>query len=349
MTESSAVKINREACEWVARFHGAEPSPQTLIAFREWMAQSPQHKAEMQRLAKFWGDLNVLTELAVPSKVESKAASSLWSHLSLFSNRKTLAGAFALSVLLLVALVLPYPSIDLKFPEVFSVDYSTTIGQQELVVLPDGSTVLLNTDSGIEIDYESDYRRARIISGEAHFTIVADPTKPFVVYGGNAVVRAVGTAFSVYLKDNDFEVIVTEGIVELSSVNKLPERGSVADEKPAILRTGQTAVFDQSGETVRSIETIASDEISRRLSWREGLVTFSGESLEDVVSEVSRYTTLTIVILDPELRDLGIGGFFRVGETEKMLQALESSFGVHVEYIDEDLVHLSAVSKDTAN
>ena len=60
------------------------------------------------------------------------------------------------------------------------------------------------------------------------------------------------------------------------------------------------------------------------------------------MKEVSRYTPLSIVITDSELREEPIGGFFEVGETEKMFEALETSFGVRVDRINDNLVHLSA-------
>ena len=88
------------------------------------------------------------------------------------------------------------------------------------------------------------------------------------------------------------------------------------------------------------------DELDRKLSWRSGLIKFSGDPLEEVVSEISRYTSLTIVILDPELRDLRVGGLFKVGETHKMFEALEVGFGVHAERINDELIHLRAVNRE---
>ena len=118
-------------------------------------------------------------------------------------------------------------------------------------------------------------------------------------------------------------------------------------ERLAVVRAGQSAVFDQVVESVQSIETIGAAEISRKLSWQEGLLRFSGDPLADVVREISRYTSLSIVITDPKLRDLRIGGFFEVGETGKMLEALERGFGVRVEYVDDNLVHLSRAESAT--
>ena len=53
---------------------------------------------------------------------------------------------------------------------------------------------------------------------------------------------------------------------------------------------------------------------------------FYGESLEQVVDEISRYTTMSIHITDPSIRDIQIGGRFRVGEIDEMFNALETNF-----------------------
>ena len=102
--------------------------------------------------------------------------------------------------------------------------------------------------------------------------------------------------------------------------------------------------MDQDTSSIDSIEVIDAPEIVQKLAWHQGLLRFSGDPLEDVVAEISRYTDLSIVILDPEIRDLRIGGFFKVGETEKMFQALETSFGVRVQRKGKNVVLLAAAS-----
>jgi transmembrane sensor len=83
-------------------------------------------------------------------------------------------------------------------------------------------------------------------------------------------------------------------------------------------------------------------EVDRKLSWREGVLSFSGEPLEHVVEEVSRYTSITIVNSDPAIRDISIGGYFKAGETDAMFEALETSFGVRVNRVNDRLVYLAA-------
>lgn len=338
---TETTRINREACAWIAKLHGAELSPQERIRLQRWLRQSAQHSAELRRMARRWEELNVLTELAVPVETPGlwqllKGASGLnpFRHIAVF-------GAFAAAAVLVFAVVL-WPQLNTAGGAPSASAYATAIGEQRLVTLSDGSTILMNTDSQVSVDYTRDYRTVHLIRGEAHFDVSPQPHRPFRVFAGRGLVRAVGTAFSVYLKEDTVEVTVTKGQVEIDAIQSAAGSAAPAPaqkQKLAVISAGQSAIFDQ---VVKSVEMVKLEEIPHKLSWHEGLVKFAGAPLEEVVEEISRYTPVSIEILDPELKSLRIGGFFRVGETNKMFEALEASFGVSVEHVDENLVHLSA-------
>ena len=348
---NATTSINQQACAWIAKLHG-EPSAKDLQNFRAWMAQSPAHKTEVRQLAKLWGELDVLTELAVvqePLSTQSTSARLFDKVAALikFSNWNRPLAAMVTATLVAV-LALPI-IIDIN-----KTTYSTDIGEQELITLRDGSTVLLNTNSSIRVDYSLETRNISLLSGQAHFEVTKDNSRPFNVYAGKGLVRAVGTAFSVYLQPDIIEVTVTEGTIELSAVAPAPAPTNQPETEPtapsktitklSLVTAGQNATMDQDTSSIDSIEVIDAPEIVQKLAWHQGLLRFSGDPLEDVVAEISRYTDLSIVILDPEIRDLRIGGFFKVGETEKMFQALETSFGVRVERKGKNVALLAAAS-----
>jgi|TARA_Y100000294_G_scaffold177844_1_gene205175 transmembrane sensor len=351
MMYSRTSKINQEACAWIAKLHGAEPSPQELEALRDWMQQSPENKAELRRMAKRWDELNVLTELAVPVEIPGVRKTRKGSFFLGSFGRRVWVGAFAAAAVFMFITVL-WPQLSFNRDAPSSLAYSTAIGEQRLVTLPDNSTVLLNTNSQVRVDYTRKFRNLHLVQGEAHFDVSSNPDRPFQVYAGKGMVRAVGTAFSIYLKEKIVEVTVVEGVVEINVVQDtfdINKPSKDTGENLTIINAGQSAIFDQNIGSIALIETSDQSEISRKLSWHEGLLRFSGDPLEEVVNEVSRYTSLSIVILDPELRGLRIGGFFKVGETDKMFEALEAGFDVRVERIDENLVHLSAITPATSN
>ena len=77
------------------------------------------------------------------------------------------------------------------------------------------------------------------------------------------------------------------------------------------------------------------------LAWQQGLLIFSGEPLEDVVAEISRYTDTKIIIKSEEARALRIGGQFKVADTRAIFSALEKGFGLKADYATNNLVYLS--------
>ena len=180
-----------------------------------------------------------------------------------------------------------------------------------------------------------------------------------------------GTAFSVYLKDNIVDVTVTEGKVELASVNpsgtsRLLQQGTlpwtvessgsnaIVDsglvETLGTIKAGESATLQSflvagTVNTTNIIETVEAQEMMKRLSWRDGMLTFSGDPLEVVVDEISRYTTVSIEIRDPVVRATRIGGRFPIGETDAMFDALEANFGLRVTRLSHDRVLVSTAEE----
>jgi len=329
-------QIEAEACAWIAQLDGGPPSAEYRAALRECMSRSPQHDAAIRRLSGLWGELNILTELAVPPPVITRS--------SVQQRIPARAVIFAGLCALAVAAAALYGYRQSTATRVRSqVLYSTRIGEQKRLTLGDRSHVLLNTDSRLQVDYSAALREVHLLQGEAYFDVAHDANRPFVVYAGDNAVRAVGTAFTVKMKKHDIEVVVTEGTVELSTVGKPDAPASKTLLQPATplarIKAGQKAAID---ESIESIQPIATRELEQELSWRTGVLSFSGDPLQHVVEEVSRYSSVTIVISDPRLRDVRIGGRFKVGDTNAMLEALQTTFGVKVERVGQDTVYLSA-------
>ncbi len=346
MKTSNNSNITRQACEWVAKLHEADLSESERSELKAWMASSKEHRAEIRRVAQRWDDLNDLTMLAVPTDLQKPKTERVRRY---FPGAKLQLGLATLAVVAVLATI----GLKMDFwvqqaPEIHIAQelksYSTDIGEQRLIALPDSSTVLLNTDSRFSVAYTPEFRDIYLIEGEAHFEVKSIAERPFRVFAGKSKVRAVGTAFSVHLKKTTVDVTVTHGSVKIDSI-----RESVRDSSPSditadapvssIVSAGHTARFDQ---LVGSIETKELSEASIVPAWHYGKLKFTGQPLTQVVEEISRYSPLSIVILDSDLRDLRIGGIFDTGETDKMFEALEEGFGIEVEYIDERLVHLKS-------
>ncbi len=73
------------------------------------------------------------------------------------------------------------------------------------------------------MDYDEGFRDVHLLQGEAHFSVAHDKNLPFRVFAGAGQIRAVGTAFTVYLKNDSVDVTVTEGSVALAAISSDPE------------------------------------------------------------------------------------------------------------------------------
>jgi transmembrane sensor len=339
--------IERQAREWLIRLDSDESlSAAEEASLQEWLDHSPAHKQELARIARFWGRANVLTELAVPLRQARRAESSppagdLWRRWRQPHLAAIAAGLTVLSALLIVWRVqMPAP--------VANGIYATAIGEQEAIDLPDGSSVQLNTDSQVQIDYSATRRRLRLLRGEALFSVARDATKPFEVHAGEGLVTALGTSFSVHLKGRQVNVTVSEGLVELAVlrgqaplIGVVEHAGALGPQRLGILRAGEATAFDPVLAQLQ-VQQLPEPELQRRLSWQEGYLVFSGEPLAEVVTELNRYSPVTLEIVDPRLAQVAIGGRFRVGDLDAVLDVLHASFGIESTRIDDRYIRLHA-------
>jgi transmembrane sensor len=306
-------------------------------ALREWLGRSPSHREELTRISKFWEQANVLTELAVPLNRGSGQRSG---------RRRALQVGFAVATAAFASAVLLSWWLQ-RSNGAANGTYGTAIGQQQTISLPDGSSIQLNTDSQVQIDYGSRLRRIRLLRGEGLFAVTPNPIRPFDVYAANGIVHAVGTAFSVHLEGSRVDVTVTKGIVDVSEIGgaettATPDASNTGRRSPrrlGQLKAGQTAIFGSDTQQI-AVRELADPELQRRMAWHEGYLVFSGEPLSEVVEQVNRYSPVTLHIADPKLATIAVGGRFRIGDLDAILDVLRANFGIQSSRIDERDIQL---------
>lgn len=380
--------IEDEAWEWVVKFEGdSSPSDEDVQALNEWMGRSALHKQALRDIARDWNDMDLLGALIVPNDQKNKQEGFYWSGallwilsplLFLFTLSVQCAQQFSRAMksrIIMTSLATGSCAIFLAILLIYQLPgrtvYSTAVGQQSTYQLADGSILQLNTNSEVEVNYSESARRINLHKGEAHFDVVSDKTRPFEVYAGSHMVRAVGTAFSVYLEELDVKLTVTEGKVEVGYVQPVYFQGEgegqeiIQDTQPpparekivnpstpagsgqaagiiGSLTAGQSVVIPLGKSSV--LEEYTEHEkstIKRRLAWLEGQLIFAGEPLKDVLKEVGRYTPIYIELIDPKIANIQIGGNFLVGETEALFDILEIGFGLQVSRVNDLHVQIS--------
>lgn len=334
--------IESEAAAWLIRLDNEEAlSVGERDQLTEWLRRSPAHLEQMRELAALWDKMNVLTELGVP--LAEVAPAPLPSPHP--SHRAWKFSAIAAALIAVIAI--GFASRDRFGPAIDAPElYATAVGERRSVTLPDASVVMLNTNTQIRVDYQEGFRDIRLLQGEAYFTVAKNPNRPFRVFAGGGRIDAVGTAFSVYLKqEGSVDVTVTEGRVAVAALAKANDPTEV---KLGSLAAGQVATIpsEQDAESpgvdiLDNLRNVEEQVLSRRISWTEGVLTFSGEPLEAVVKEINRYSTVRIEFSDPAVGAIRVGGQFPVGETSEMFKALETTFGLRVTYLSDSRVLVS--------
>jgi transmembrane sensor len=325
-------ELAEEAAQWLIRLDAdAPPSKEELRALGEWLHRSPAHREELESMAALWGRMNILTELAVPLV------------LPVWRKAGVLLAAMA-TLVIVIGVVIVQSRTPNPMHETNGL-YATAVGQQSTLKLADGSQVMLNTNSQIKVEYGATHRNIYLIQGEALFTVAKNRERPFRVYAGSGLIEAVGTAFSVYLKGAQVDVAVTEGRVALASINtpraSTQSLGVVSAGEVATIRSPATEPAADGVAVLQELEPIPPQALAQRLAWQNGVVMFSGETLENVVKELGRYTTISIEIPDETIRSMRVGGRFPVGETEAMLAALETNFNLRVIRVSHNRVVLA--------
>ena len=330
--------LDIEATRWVAKLDARRLNADEFSRFKAWIGTSKNHKLAFDGAATLWGDLDLLAEMQCALEPAQRASWQDRFKAALGEWMPRPSHSFAAGVLLLVA-GLTYTTIYEVPVQNDATIYTTSIGEHKTIILTDGSEVLLNTGSQVEVEFTQDRRILKLVKGEAHFAVAHNKSRPFEVHAGTNIVRAVGTAFTVELNPETVEVTVTEGRVELATIAQADDAADIPHETSlALVNSGQSAKFS---DVIQSINTISAEEVTRRLAWHKGALIFKGDALEDVIHEASRYTKTRIIISDPALRTLKVGGYFKTDETKAMLQALEANFGVSVKWVGTDLVYLS--------
>jgi transmembrane sensor len=320
------------AAAWIARRERGQWTAADQAALDTWIASSIDNRVAWLRLSSVWQETDRLKTLCndapagtVPEPDEARlpffaekqretpATSDPFEHRRGQPKRPRFR-AIAAAIILVCAAASAWKLLP------SSPAYETDIGAVEAVPLSDGSRVTLNTETRIKVDLTQSERGINLTHGEAYFEVAKDPARPFVVKVEDKRIVAVGTKFSVRRDADGIRVFVTQGTVrvEQSDVGQAPH--ALAQLQPGSIAH---AVADG---VVFQTRTVA--EVEQMLTWRTGYLVFDHTPLSEAATEFNRYNRRKIVITDPQLAAIRIGGNFRTTNVDAFLRLVESDFPV---------------------
>lgn len=331
-------QIERTAAAWLARRDAGGWSDRNEARLNAWLDEAIAHRVAFLRLEAAWEEAARLKTLAAGDAYDHIPAPGEWARSPYFASalitdaaappgrasttaprrrrrRWPLFAGIAAGVVLaaVVAGGLLYYADQTR---VVHAEWQTSLGARQVAHLPDGSTATLGSRTELRVAFSHSQRNLDLASGEAFFDVVHDKARPFVVHANGYRVIAVGTRFDVRRDSGKLRVVVTRGLVRLQSASD-PER------PPAMLPAGSIALVDGNDVVVRHIPL---DQAQEYLSWRSGHVVFHGTPLADAIEEFNRYNTRRIVIADPSLDSLRVGGNFRLDNSEAFVRLMQEVF-----------------------
>ncbi|MBP7140938.1 MAG: FecR domain-containing protein [Opitutaceae bacterium] len=317
--------IAEVAALWLARRdRGLSAAEQD--AYLQWLHADPRHSKAVAQHAAALGRMMQLQEWQPGHDTEPNP------HLFAPSRRPRLwlwSIGLAAAAAVTVGLFLRTPP-PVSAPEAAPKNY---LHVNERLALPDGSRVELKDGSRLVVQYSDAERRVRLMGGEAHFSVWKDAARPFVVEASGIEVRAVGTAFNVRLGDQAVEVLVTEGRVKVA-------QGSSDTVAPLLVSVRERAVVPLAVAEAPAVASVTNEEIVSELAWQAPRLQFHETPLAEAVAEFNRLNRHQIVIGDPELKDLRIGGTFRPDNVEAFVRLLGTTLGVRAEAVGSDRTEL---------
>ena len=184
-------------------------------------------------------------------------------------------------------------------------------GGEYKLVLADGTTVWLNSDSHIRypVTFSSNTRQVEL-EGEAYFEVTKDVEKPFIVRMNEYNVRVTGTQFNVRNYSNEsLATTLVEGGVQI-------ERRGKVDE----LRPGQQAVLENNEIRIRVVN------VDEQVAWRHGAFGFTQCRLENIMEELARWYDVDVFYMNQQVKDYHFSAWFkRSSSINEVISILEKT------------------------
>ena len=337
-TRQKADAIDQQAADWVARQDAGALSADEAAELLAWLGGDARCLGAYARARAVYVSPRLDAAMGV-----RRMPDAAW-------TRRGFMAAMAASVVAAAVYVVR----SAKAPA--SQSYESMLGEIRRIPLADGSVITLNTNSAVSVDYRKNIRLVRLVRGEAFFEVAKAPQRPFIVMGPITQVRTVGTSYSVRLvKPGEMQVQVASGRVALESPpsplalslmswsNVWPD--ATPDDKSHVFvdasQVASVRLADETGDSgvvQISIAAVPADAVAQALMWRQGQLSFAGESLADAVAEFARYSDRKIVIRDAALAKKHISGLFAAHDPEGFARAAAMSLSASINVKNDTII-----------
>lgn len=283
--------IDAQAASWFAR-NREDTGRADRKAFAAWHAV-PAHARAYAEFEQLWADLAQLQQLNKPVALPPRKA-SVW--------RPALAVAAAV-LCALMATQLGAPR------ELYHLQVSAQAKGARTLSLPDGSTLYVNANTRLRVDFSALQRIVQLEEGQLYIDVAPDKERPLFVRAGEASVRVVGTGFDVRRGPRQLVVSVAHGQVAFAPTPQGPTLQLHAQQRASYTYAKGT-LFQQ---------TLSDEAVA---DWRSGHLAFRNRELASLVDELSLYRPQAPLQVSQAVAQLKVSGNLDVNDPDALLNAL---------------------------
>ena len=301
----------QEARARFIRMQGAA-KPAARRDLQDWLRADPAHLAAWAEVESLWHEAG-----APGQRLAALEAAELSVYLEAMDQRRAWlrglrAGAAGLVVILALGLA---GGLWLKRPHLWqdlAADYVSDRGERRQITLSDGSRVLLDADSALDVDMTPGARSLVLLRGAASFRVTKSPV-PFRVRFGAGEVTVHGTVFDIRLLQDGGLVVLQEGRVAVTYPGL---------DGPQILSPGQQFAADGGPPAIETVD------IADASGWQDGRFVFEQMRLGDLIATLERYSSGRLVLASGALANRRISGSLDLDAPEAALQSLRDTLGL---------------------
>lgn len=322
----------------LAKDLAGETNEQEKRVMIDWLNHRPENRELYEKTKSDWKMMeNMNKQFNVDNawiKVHNRIKAGQSEPQIADTRRRLIPGRFILTPVRIAAAILLLALLGTSAAYILSRTQRITVTaaaseRGKHVILPDGSSVVLNGNSTIRYtkQFGRNIRKVQL-AGEAFFEVAPDKSRPFRIFAGDACISVLGTSFNVDARaaDHGVEVYVSEGIVELSDADHGSNR--------IILRAGTIGLFDNDGMSSRTAEN------QNIIAWKTGFMTFYETRLSEVTPVLNDFYNVQIVIREPAVDSTRITGEYNNDPLDEILEVICKQNHLAIEK-SENMIYLS--------
>lgn len=288
--------------------------------WNDWIQQNPNHQTLIEEAKNILLGIQFTKNDVGPSKIDLE-----WSKLEHIITERTKAkkrSAYSIEqrkffrVAATFALLILSTIYFYRIPA--TVQHKTAYGEVLNIKLPDGTDVILNSNSSLS--YKEENVRSVKLKGEAFFKVAKkiSAKSKFWVQTKDLEVQVYGTEFNVNSRNKKTQVFLQEGAIELHLKN--------GNEKKMI--PGDFISYSYASNSILAEKRPLRPELE--ISWKDGSLIFDRSTLKSAMSKIEDTYGLTAIFEDVSIENILLTGAVPTKNIDICIKTIEKSARVTI-------------------